>query len=45
MYPATRPSVADCNAAYDHAAFQIDAGHVTRILYSGEKNATRAPEA
>ncbi len=33
------------NGAYCHATFRIDSGHVTRILYSGEKNATLAPDA
>jgi hypothetical protein len=33
------------NGAYCHATFRIDDGRVTRILYSGEKNATGAPNA
>jgi hypothetical protein len=33
------------NGAYCHATFRIDNGHVTRVLYSGEKNATLAPDA
>jgi hypothetical protein len=33
------------NGAYCHATFRIDDGHVTRVLYSGEKNATLAPDA
>ncbi len=30
---------------YCHATFRLDGGRVTRILYSGEKNATAAPDA
>ncbi|MEJ1977800.1 MAG: hypothetical protein WDN49_18520 [Acetobacteraceae bacterium] len=33
------------NGAYCHAIFRLDNGHVTRLLYSGEKNATLAPDA
>jgi hypothetical protein len=33
------------NGAYCHATFRVDNGHVTRVLYSGEKNATLAPDA
>jgi hypothetical protein len=33
------------NGGYCHATFQVKGGHVTRILYSGEKNATLAPNA
>lgn len=33
------------NGAYCHATFRIDHGRVTRVLYSGEKNATLAPDA
>jgi len=33
------------NGGYCHATFRIDNGHVTRLLYSGEKNATFAPDA
>lgn len=33
------------NGAYCHATFRVDSGYVTRILYSGEKNATLAPDA
>ena len=33
------------NGAYCHATFRIDGGRVTRVLYSGEKNATLAPDA
>jgi hypothetical protein len=33
------------NGAYCHATFQIQNGLVTQILYSGEKNATLAPDA
>ncbi len=33
------------NGGYCHATFQVSDGHVTRILYSGEKNATFAPDA
>lgn len=33
------------NGAYCHATFQLKNGHVTQILYSGEKNATLAPDA
>jgi hypothetical protein len=33
------------NGAYCHATFQLKDGHVTQILYSGEKNATLAPDA
>jgi hypothetical protein len=33
------------NGGYCHATFQLQDGHVTQILYSGEKNATGAPDA
>jgi hypothetical protein len=33
------------NGAYCHATFQLKDGRVTQILYSGEKNATGAPDA
>jgi hypothetical protein len=33
------------NGAYCHATFRLDQSHVTNILYSGEKNATLAPDA
>jgi hypothetical protein len=33
------------NGAYCHATFQLRDGRVTQILYSGEKNATFAPDA
>jgi hypothetical protein len=33
------------NGAYCHATFQLRDGRVTQILYSGEKNATLAPDA
>jgi hypothetical protein len=33
------------NGAYCHATFRVDDGRVTRVLYSGEKNATGAPDA
>ena len=33
------------NGAYCHATFQVKSGRVTQILYSGEKNATFAPDA
>jgi hypothetical protein len=33
------------NGGYCHATFRVDNGHVTRLLYSGEKNATLAPDA
>ncbi len=33
------------NGAYCHATFRVDGGHVTQLLYSGEKNATLAPDA
>jgi hypothetical protein len=33
------------NGGYCHATFQVTHGHVTQILYSGEKNATGAPDA
>lgn len=33
------------NGAYCHATFRLDDGRVTRILYSGEKNATGALNA
>jgi len=33
------------NGAYCHATFRVDNGRVTRVLYSGEKNATGAPNA
>jgi hypothetical protein len=33
------------NGGYCHATFQVTDGRVTQILYSGEKNATGAPDA
>ncbi len=33
------------NGAYCHATFRVDGGIVTNVLYSGEKNATLAPDA
>ena len=33
------------NGGYCHATFRIDQGRVTRLLYSGEKNATLAPNS
>lgn len=33
------------NGGYCHATFQLKNGRVTQILYSGEKNATGAPDA
>ena len=33
------------NGAYCHATFDLRNGYVTQILYSGEKNATGAPDA
>jgi hypothetical protein len=33
------------NGGYCHATFQLKDKHVTQILYSGEKNATGAPDA
>lgn len=33
------------NGGYCHATFRLDDGRVTRLLYSGEKNATLAPDA
>lgn len=33
------------NGAYCHATFQLRNGRVTQLLYSGEKNATGAPDA
>jgi hypothetical protein len=33
------------NGGYCHATFQLKNGHVTQLLYSGEKNATLAPDA
>jgi hypothetical protein len=33
------------NGGYCHATFQLKDGYVTQILYSGEKNATGAPDA
>jgi hypothetical protein len=33
------------NGAYCHATFQVKDGRVAQILYSGEKNATGAPDA
>ncbi len=33
------------NGGYCHATFRIDDGRVSRIMYSGEKNATLAPNA
>ncbi len=33
------------NGGYCHATFRVDDGRVSRLLYSGEKNATLAPDA
>ncbi len=33
------------NGGYCHATVRVDDGRVTRVLYSGEKNATLAPDA
>ncbi|MGI3778090.1 MAG: hypothetical protein ACRYGC_12430 [Janthinobacterium lividum] len=33
------------NGGYCHATFRVDGGIVTNVLYSGEKNATLAPDA
>jgi hypothetical protein len=33
------------NGGYCHATFQVKHGRVTQLLYSGEKNATFAPDA
>jgi hypothetical protein len=33
------------NGGYCHATFRVSNGYVTQILYSGEKNATGAPDA
>ncbi len=33
------------NGGYCHGTFQLKDSHVTQILYSGEKNATFAPDA
>lgn len=33
------------NGGYCHMTVRVDAGRVTRVLYSGEKNATLAPNA
>ncbi len=33
------------NGGYCHATFRLDRGRVTRVLYSGEKNQTLAPDA
>jgi hypothetical protein len=33
------------NGGYCHATFQVQNGRVTQLLYSGEKNATLAPDA
>lgn len=33
------------NGAYCHATFRVEDGRVTQVLYSGEKNATFAPDA
>lgn len=33
------------NGGYCHVTFQLTSGRVTRIMYSGEKNATLAPDA
>ncbi len=33
------------NGGYCHATFQVRNGSVTQVLYSGEKNATFAPDA
>lgn len=33
------------NGGYCHATFRVSNGRVTQILYSGEKNATGAPDA
>lgn len=33
------------NGGYCHATFRLDQGRVTQLLYSGEKNATMAPDS
>lgn len=33
------------NGGYCHATFRLDRGRVTQLLYSGEKNATMAPDS
>ncbi len=33
------------NGGYCHVTFRVDAGVVTHVIYSGEKNATLAPNA
>ena len=33
------------NGGYCHATFRVDNGRVSHVLYSGEKNATLAPDA
>ena len=33
------------NGGYCHATFRVDEGRVSRLLYSGEKNATLAPSS
>lgn len=33
------------NGGYCHATFRVDEGRVTRLLYSGEKNATLSPDS
>jgi len=33
------------NGGYCHATFKVQNGTVTRLIYSGEKNATFAPDA
>jgi hypothetical protein len=33
------------NGGYCHATFRVDDGRVVQLLYSGEKNATLAPDA
>ena len=33
------------NGAYCHVTFRLDGGVVTHVIYSGEKNATLAPNA
>ncbi|MCQ8279721.1 hypothetical protein NFI95_14850 [Acetobacteraceae bacterium KSS8] len=33
------------NGGYCHATFRVDNGRVMRVIYSGEKNATLAPDA
>jgi hypothetical protein len=33
------------NGGYCHATFEVKHGRVTQLLYSGEKNATLAPDA